>query len=255
MKELRTRAWRTIGALGLVVGLGLALAAAVTFARVDRQAVGDQTLIEKAIAADSSSSYRATPPAPHIFEIPSAQPNSPLWQANQSSRLGAMADDSGPKPTGLRIEAIGVSADIEPHGVDRSTGQMDVPDNVSDVGWYMYGPSPGDPGSAVLAAHVDLYGQGPGVFFDLDRLEPGDVISVSFDDGTEALFDVRARNTYRKDQLPTDVLFNRDGPPILSLVTCGGGFDRSTSRYDSNVVVFASPRPAAGSEPSASEAA
>lgn len=166
-----------------------------------------------------------------------------------------MADDLGPKPTGLHIEAIGVSADIKPHGVDRSTGQMDVPDNVFDVGWYMYGPSPGDPGSAVLAAHVDLYGQGPGVFFDLDRLEPGDVISVSFDDGTDALFDVWATTTYRKDQLPTDVLFNRDGPPTLSLVTCGGGFDRSTSRYDSNVVVFASPRPAGGPEPSASEAA
>lgn len=154
-----------------------------------------------------------------------------------------MADDSGPKPTGLHIEAIGVSADIKPHGVDRSTGQMDVPHNVFDVGWYMYGPSPGDPGSAVLAAHVDLYGQGPGVFFDLDRLEPGDVISVSFDDGTDALFDVWAATTYRKDQLPTDVLFNRDGPPTLSLVTCGGASPQHLSvRQQRGGICTAPPR-------------
>jgi sortase (surface protein transpeptidase) len=255
MKKVGSTAWRAIGALSLVVGLGLALAAAATFARVERQAVGDLTLIQETIPSDSSADFRASPPAPYLFEVPSTQPSSPLWEANRSSKLGAAAADPGPTPTRLHIEAIGVSADIQPHGVDRSTGQMDIPDNVSDVAWYKYGPSPGDPGSAVLAAHVDLQGQGPGVFFDLERLEPGDVITVGFDDGTDAQFDVWARTTYRKDQLPTEVLFNRDGPPILSLVTCGGGFDRSTSRYDSNVVVFASPRPAVGSERSTSEPA
>jgi sortase (surface protein transpeptidase) len=165
----------------------------------------------------------------------------PIWQVNEGSGLEATGDPMR-VPTGLRIEAIGVAAEIRPYGVDRATGQMDVPDNVVDVGWYKYGSSPGEPGSAVLAAHVDLLGQGPGVFFDLHRLEPGDLIGVQFDDRSEITFSVQAIATYLKLDLPSEVIFSRTGPPVLTLVTCGGAFDSSISRYDSNVVVYASPR-------------
>jgi sortase (surface protein transpeptidase) len=165
----------------------------------------------------------------------------PLWQVNESSSL-EVSEDPGRIPTDLRIEAIGVAAEIRPYGVDHDTRQMDVPDNVVDVGWYEYGSSPGEPGSAVLAAHVDLAGQGRGVFFDLHRLEPGDPIEIQFDDGSEATFSVRAKATYLKSDLPSEVIFSRSGPPVLTLVTCGGGFESSISRYDSNVVVYAWPR-------------
>jgi sortase (surface protein transpeptidase) len=118
---------------------------------------------------------------------------------------------------------------------------MDVPDNTRDVAWYRYGPRPGEPGSAVLAAHVDLAGQGRGVFFSLQSLEPGEVVVVTFDDGSAVRFRVEARVTYAKEELPLEVIFSREGPPVLTLVTCGGRFDRSASRYDSNVVVYAIP--------------
>ena len=140
----------------------------------------------------------------------------------------------------LRIAALEVVAPVGAYGVYRS-GQMDVPDNVTDVGWYRWGPSPGASGSAVLAAHVDLAGQGPGVFIDLDTLEPGDVVLVDFDDGSTEAFEVAARATYDKQELPLDVIFSREGPPVLTLITCGGGFDRSSRRYDSNIVVYAVP--------------
>lgn len=125
-----------------------------------------------------------------------------------------------------------------PYGVD-GNGQMDVPDNVTDVAWYEYGPRPGEAGSAVLAAHVDLAGRGYGVFFDLRELDVGDTIIVIGADTTEYPFRVVARAAYDKDTLPLDVIFSREGPPVLTLITCGGGFSRG--RYDSNVVVYAVP--------------
>lgn len=118
---------------------------------------------------------------------------------------------------------------------------MDVPDNVTDVGWYRHGPRPGEPGSAVLAAHVDLRGQGPGVFFDLDSLEQGDLVVVRFDDGSRREFVVTATSTYLKTELPLAAVFSRSGAAVLTLITCGGVFDADQSRYDSNVVVYATP--------------
>ena len=120
---------------------------------------------------------------------------------------------------------------------------MEVPQSVSDVGWYEFGPAPGEPGSAVLAAHVDLASQGPGVFFDLRNLEPGATILVDFDDGTTATYRAEARTIYDKTDLPVEAIFAREGPPVLTLITCGGGFNRSLQSYDSNVVVYAVPIP------------
>jgi hypothetical protein len=46
---------------------------------------------------------------------------------------------------------------------------------------------------------------------------------------------------YAKSSAPLDRLFARDGPPRLTLVTCGGSFDRGTGHYRDNVVVTATP--------------
>jgi hypothetical protein len=44
-----------------------------------------------------------------------------------------------------------------------------------------------------------------------------------------------------KAELPLDQIFARDGAPRLTLVTCGGAFNRATSGYTDNVVVTAEP--------------
>ena len=171
----------------------------------------------------------------------------PLWTANEHSSIADLVTP-GPYPVRLEIAELGVDAPVQPHGVD-SDGRMDVPDNIEDVGWYRFGPSPGEPGSAVLAAHVDLAGPGRGLFYDLGDLEPGDEVEVGFDDGTTARFLVTARAIYEKTELPLDVIFSRKGSPVLTLVTCGGEFSRSAGSYDSNVVVFAVPVDGPGTAP------
>ena len=195
--------------------------------------VGETEAVERSLTSSSTT-------APSGIETTTTEPEPlvPLWQESVNIFHG---DPALRIPTSLTIDRIGVSADIEPYGVNERTGEMDVPANVEDVAWYEHGPSPGRAGSAVLAAHVDLTGQGPGVFFDLKELDPGDFIEVGFEDGSRQGFVVEARTTYLKTELPLEAIFSRIGPPVLTLITCGGGFDTTVSSYDSNVVVYAIP--------------
>ena len=144
-------------------------------------------------------------------------------------------------PVRVEIVAIDLEAPILPLGVERETGQMEVPEDVDEVGWYRYGSAPGWPGSAVLAAHVDMAGEGPGAFFHLDRLRVGDRISVDFDDGTTSTFIVSHAERVPKDKLNFDSVFAPVGEPLLRLVTCGGTFNRTIRSYDDNLVVTAQP--------------
>lgn len=239
---------RSLGIGFLVTGVLLSIAAVIVLAGLPGSEVGDIESAET-IVSDSERPSRPLPSNSNTAPVESESPPTtvkptPIWQPNPDSALAEVNRvDQDPSPVGLRIPRISVDAPVEPHGVDPDTGQMDVPNNVTEVGWYEFGPKPGQPGSAVLAAHVDLEGRGPGVFFDLEELAPGDQIRVRYDDGSEATFEVEARAIYPKDELPLDVIFRREGTPVLTLVTCGGGFDSSSSSYDSNVVVYARPMP------------
>jgi sortase (surface protein transpeptidase) len=146
----------------------------------------------------------------------------------------------GPLPVELRIPAVGVRAPVVPVGVDPS-GAMEVPPDVRTVGWYRFGPSPGNRGSALLAGHVDSRLQGPGVFLRLQELEPGDVIHVRASKARWESFEVVSRNLVAKDRLPRGI-FAGGTEPVLTLITCGGEFDEEARSYTHNVVVSAIPR-------------
>jgi sortase family protein len=141
-------------------------------------------------------------------------------------------------PVRIRIEAIGLVADVVPVGVEGST--TEVPRDVDEVGWYRFGPRPGETGSTLLIAHVDSRTQGPGAFFRLREMQPGDAITVHLADRSLATYTVVARRAYRKEEL-SDRVFARDGPSVLTLVTCGGSFSGTTRSYSDNVVVYAIP--------------
>ena len=149
------------------------------------------------------------------------------------------ADQSVP-PVSVRVDGLGIDVPVVSVGVEPGTGAMSVPPDGGVVGWYQYGPSPGETGSAVLAGHVDFDGR-PGAFFELRRVEPGATVVVRTADGAERNFVVQGRAQIAKAELPVSELFSRTGPTALVLVTCGGSYDRATRSYAANVVIYAVP--------------
>jgi hypothetical protein len=174
-----------------------------------------------------------SPPAP------TGQPDRPGVPVTDGR---ALPSDSTVPPTGLRIPAIGLTAQVDQVGIDSGTGDFDVPPSVDRVGWYRFGPGlEAEAGSVVIAGHVDSAQQGRGAFFRLSELSPGDLIEVSDADGVTYQFEVVGREVYGKDAIPLERYFARDGEVRLTLITCGGEFDGDAGRYEDNVVVTAAP--------------
>ena len=147
--------------------------------------------------------------------------------------------DDRPIPTSISIEGIGVAgAPVIDVGVEEN-GDMEIP-GADSVGWYRFNPTPGEPGSSVLAAHISYNGE-PGVFRYLDDVEIGERVVVTFDDGTSNEFEIIELAQYDKQELPDDRVFAKDGDPVLTLITCGGDFNRSLRSYEDNVVAYAVP--------------
>jgi sortase (surface protein transpeptidase) len=140
-------------------------------------------------------------------------------------------------PTGLVIPAIGVRTKLAQIGLTKS-GALQVPADVDVAGWYTGSPRPGGTGSAVIAGHIDS-ASGPGVFFRLRALRPGDLVFVQRSDGAMAVFKVTVLQTFLKSKFPTAAVYGPVPDAQLRLITCGGTFDPATGSYLSNVVVFA----------------
>lgn len=233
--------------LFLVLGVAaFVVAGALALASRPAQDVGTALVVPTPDPSPSSSSPPGADVADHADDDvapspPASPPPVTPGVTTRSARLADVTTAPAPAPQRLRIPAIGVDAPVGPVGVEPD-GQMTVPTDVAEIGWYRHGPVPGATGSAVLAGHVDSRTQGRGAFFSLDRLAPGDEVEVTDAAGDTTTWVVTGRQTIDKDVLPLEEVFRRDGPARLVLVTCGGDFDGSARSYRSNVVVTAEPR-------------
>ena len=139
-------------------------------------------------------------------------------------------------PLRLVIPKIKVDATILYMGLTQ-TGDMDVPTDLVNVGWYKFGPHPGDKGSAVIAGHLEGV-KDLGVFIDLDKLQKGDTLSTLDDKGAMTTFTVRELKTYPQKDRPSEIFHSEDGAH-LNLITCTGIWNNTTKRYSQRLVVFA----------------
>jgi LPXTG-site transpeptidase (sortase) family protein len=169
------------------------------------------------------TSVRAAPSHAHVVTTPTVPPPAVVARS---------------VPIAVRIPAIGLSVWLTQLGLN-ADGTVEVPTSVKVPGWFSPGPSPGQVGSAVILGHVDSY-QGPGVFFQLRTLQPGDQITVNLADGVVATFQVKSVVMYQKTQFPDQQVYGSSGSSELQLVTCGGTFDSQTGHYLSNIVVYSS---------------
>jgi sortase (surface protein transpeptidase) len=221
-----------------LTGIGLLIAAGVPlgWSIADRPS-GIQQINAGAAArfGDHTPNSPMTPPSPHPDSQRSSDPVTDV--PVRANTHPSIHND----PAELTIPSLHIDAAIIAVGVDES-GQMQVPQLVSQIGWYKYGPAPGaTSGSIVLAGHVDSATQGRGAFFNLRDIPPHAGLTITTRDGTRFSYTVIARETYPKSTIPIRTLFARTGQPRLTLITCGGAFNRTTRSYDNNIVVTAVP--------------
>ena len=143
----------------------------------------------------------------------------------------------GELPDRIVIPSIELDAETQHVGLGKS-GNMAVPSNYSDVGWYRLGTVPGQMGSAVIDGHVDNGFGLSAVFKRLSEMEIGDDVYIVTRAGTRLHFEVVEIAKYPFQDVPLDKVFNRLDAPRLNLVTCTGSWLRSDETYDQRMVVY-----------------
>ena len=173
-----------------------------------------------------------------VVALTSTRSSSPLGPPSTSTTVTTSPQVFAVRSTPLRITiaALHLSARVVGLGLN-ADGTVQVPSTDTVTGWYRLGPAPGQQGSSVILGHVDSY-RGPGVFFHLHELRPGNRIDVTLANGDKETFSVTAVREYPKVSFPSTLVYGQHGKSELQLVTCGGVFNSATGSYESNIVVF-----------------
>ena len=188
------------------------------------------------------STTAASPSPPTTGHATSPHPTSPVPPPISNASVGPSA--SVPPPSGrpmvLHLPTLNVTAHVDP--VDSSDGVLQVPEDISRVGWWQHSAHPGSStGSTVLDGHIDSAVAGEGALFHLAELAPGDPITVTTSTSATIAYRVQARRVYvKQDGLPAD-LFTQQGPARLVIISCGGTFNKQTRSYEENIAIYATP--------------
>ncbi|THG31004.1 class F sortase [Naasia lichenicola] len=196
--------------------------------------IGSNTAGSSVLTADAAIDLPVDdPPMAEEPELPDV----PLY----SAALADLPATSSLPPTRIVIADVGIDMAVEPVGV-LDDGAMQIPANVAVAGWYRFGSDLASAaGTTVLAAHVDSLEYGLGPFARLTELAAGARITVFDASGAPHDFLLTAARETAKADLPVAEVFDRQGPPRLMLITCGGAFDRQSLTYADNVILTAVP--------------
>jgi sortase (surface protein transpeptidase) len=143
-------------------------------------------------------------------------------------------------PVRVRVASVDLRMPVAPKGVAKD-GQMALPPRPSTLGWYRFGPAPGEAGSTVLAGHVDTRRHGIGPLARLREVEAGAAVTVLLSDGRLMRYRTVSVRSVDKQSRALASVFDRDGRSTLRIVTCGGEFDRDAREYEENVILTAVP--------------
>jgi LPXTG-site transpeptidase (sortase) family protein len=140
-------------------------------------------------------------------------------------------------PVNLKIPSLGVDADVVPVWTEQATGRMASPGTAEEVGWWA-GRKAGT-GNLLLDGHHDWNGK-TGVFYKLPELKVGDEVTVTGDKPDKTLtYRVVWIKNYDRNIDATDLLGNKKGHQVATLITCGGTFDTIARTHRERVVARA----------------
>lgn len=140
-------------------------------------------------------------------------------------------------PLRLRIPKINIDAEIEYVNLT-STGEMGVPKDTRNVGWYEPGVRPGNIGNAVIAGHYGWNSGTKSAFDELHKLRIGDRIYTEDDTGATISYIVRENRRYNTDDDASHVFNSPDDRSHLNLIACDGDWDEVSKSYSQRLVVF-----------------
>lgn len=140
------------------------------------------------------------------------------------------------EPRKIEIPAIGVSGCIHKVGVDQNKA-VTAPANIHLAGWYVDSALPGKDGLSLIDGHVQgRYSEG--IFKHLANIKPGERIRVQLGDLSWREFDAIDINSYPLSEAADKMLKPLEGVDSqLTLITCGGDFDKQSQSYSERVIV------------------
>jgi sortase (surface protein transpeptidase) len=150
-------------------------------------------------------------------------------------------EPAGSEPVSVAVPDLGIRATVIRTGLDTERGVI-VPEDVMVTGWYTGSqPLGADAGATVIVGHRDSRTQGSGALVSIDQLATGAIITAMDRDGAVYDYVVQTVEVLDKTRFPEEArrIFALDGPPRLTLITCGGTFDEAARSYESNVIVTA----------------
>lgn len=226
----KTFSWKTAILLSVTVGL-LATGLSVFLQ------------IQSVKGFDATDSKSATLTSARIEPKSSLEAPEPAWYLKNAIGVEAVSIGSSFEAPGksvrLLIPSIGVDAAIQSVGLSaKNNGEMGIPTNFTDVAWYNEGTAPGMPGSAVIAGHLDGKKVPKAVFYDLNKLKPGNLVEVVDIEGKILKFQVIRSQIYDYNAPTTDIFSSHSSKPRLNLITCGGSWIKSQKLYNKRIVVF-----------------
>lgn len=142
-------------------------------------------------------------------------------------------------PERLIIPAIEVNASVQDVGLFwNGDGDMSIPTNFTDVAWYDNGPRPGMAGNAVIDGHLDGRNVKEAVFYNLDKLVPGDLVEIQDSTGKILKFQVVKTEALAYNATTTDIFYGDHSAARLNLITCAGDWINGKNMYNERTVVF-----------------
>lgn len=137
------------------------------------------------------------------------------------------------EPVHISVPSINTDASV--------VAAEDVPDDPDTVVWYSLGPDVGYPGNAIFLGHVDWDGS-LRTFGLLKQIAVDDTIFITDTQGEVFRYTVEWVKLYDADG-PLDMIYAQSKAQEITLITCGGVFNRTTHSYESRWVARAIRQP------------
>lgn len=167
---------------------------------------------------------------PSLASVASSDPTSDV--------AGLATIDPILEPVSFSIPSLNVeNVEVESVGLDKEN-KMDIPKDENNVAWYNLGAKPGEAGNAVIAGHYDKKTGDPSVFYEINKLKPGDELIVKDAKGNNLIFAVTEVKTFELSKFPLQEVFGMSSKPRLNLITCEGNYNADSKLYSHRLVVY-----------------